>query len=66
MTRTAGWRAALDKAQVKWRDFRNYECSQVASSERGLAVDGYEAQLLCTLRTGLARLIDLTHRYPLE
>ena len=45
---------------------RPYECSQVASSERGLGVDGYEAQLLCTLRTGLARLSDLTRRYPPE
>ena len=35
-------------------------------TERGLGVDGYEAQLLCTLRTGLARLSDLTRRYPPE
>ena len=64
--RARHWRAALEKAQEKWREFRNYECSQVASSERGLGVDGYEAQLLCTLRTGLARLSDLTRRYPPE
>ena len=64
--RARHWRAALEKAQEKWREFRNYECSQVAASERGLGVDGYEAQLLCTLRTGLARRSDLTRRYPPE
>jgi uncharacterized protein YecT (DUF1311 family) len=64
--RARHWRAALERAQEKWREFRNYECSQVASSERGVAVDGYEAQLLCTLRTGLARLNDLARRYPPE
>jgi uncharacterized protein YecT (DUF1311 family) len=62
--RARHWRIALGKAQEKWRDFRDYECGQVASSERGMAVDGYEAQLLCRLRTAQERLSDLARRYP--
>ena len=62
--RARHWRTALGKAQEKWRDFRDYECAQLASSERGVAADGYEAQLLCRLRTGRERLSDRARRYP--
>ena len=61
--RARHWRTAIGKAHEKWRDFRDYECAQVASSELGIAADGYEAQLLCRLRTGQERLSDLARRY---
>ena len=48
--RARHWRTAIGKAHEKWRDFRDY--------------DGYEAQLLCRLRTGQERLSDLARRYP--
>ena len=62
--RVRHWLTSLEKAQEKWREFRDYECAQVASSEKSVAADGYEAQLLCRLRTGLDRLHDFSRRYP--
>lgn len=57
---------ALEQAQEFWRNGRNHECQQLASSEPGLVADMYEARLLCLVRFDLQRIGNLKSRFQID
>jgi uncharacterized protein YecT (DUF1311 family) len=60
------WIRLLDEVQLRWKEARNLECSQLVFLERGPKANIFEERAQCLLAAERDRIADLKRRYGVE